>query len=223
MKLPVALELMKLAEAHPEILTQPLFLKEKYVFPAKIQTILPSQEISPGNNYKIDELIERSLIYSDNQAAALLYEHALPAFQKEGYLNIVSTDQRADIALLKSIANSSKDAVTVTSYSRLFSLLYNASFINHRNSEKLLSILSRIEYRDGLVAGVPPNIVVAHKFGEAGELGGIRQLHDCGIIYYPKRPYLLCVMTKGDKPNMLRSIIRDISEEIYKQVSQSKK
>ena len=81
-------------------------------------------------------------------------------------------------------------------------------------SEKLLSILSKTEYKGGLVAGVPDNIIVSHKFGER-VIGDVYQLHDCGIVYYPNNPYLLCVMTKGTEFTKLEKVIQDISGMVY--------
>jgi hypothetical protein len=63
-------------------------------------------------------------------------------------------------------------------------------------------------YNDGLKAGIPANIELAHKFGERGIIGmngrEQKQLHDCGIIYYPKHPYILCIMTRGYERDKLR-------------------
>jgi hypothetical protein len=60
---------------------------------------------------------------------------------------------------------------------------------------------------------------VAHKFGEreSRDLQGNTsyQLHDCGVVYYPKRPFLLCVMTKGTDSDVLTKVIQDISQSIY--------
>ena len=50
-----------------------------------------------------------------------------------------------------------------------------------------------------------------------------KQLHDCGIIYYPGNPYLLCVMTRGDSFGELSSTIRDISDIIYGVVNDAKR
>jgi beta-lactamase class A len=69
-----------------------------------------------------------------------------------------------------------------------------------------------------LVAGVPAGIPVAHKFGETGQVGGERQLHDCGIVYYPNSPYILCIMTRGNNFEELPNIIKQISSEVYKHV-----
>ena len=48
----------------------------------------------------------------------------------------------------------------------------------------------------------------------------IKQLHDCGIVYYPKHPYLLCVMTRGDSFEYLDDTIRDISHLVYQEVNE---
>jgi len=88
----------------------------------------------------------------------------------------------------------------------------------------VLSLLTHTNFTSGLTAGIPKNIVVAHKFGEATDddvSGSIisRELHDCGIIYYPGKPYLLCVMTKGTDFSKLEGVISGISEIAYDFVS----
>jgi len=77
-----------------------------------------------------------------------------------------------------------------------------------------------VVYKEGLVGGLPEGIKVAHKFGErAYEESGVKQFHDCGIIYYPNKPYLLCVMTRGDDFNTLQGIVRQVSQTVYQTVS----
>jgi len=62
---------------------------------------------------------------------------------------------------------------------------------------------------------------VSHKFGEGGVMGGERQLQDCGIVYYPGRPYLLCVMAKGTKLENLEKFIKAVSRLVYYSVDTS--
>ena len=66
---------------------------------------------------------------------------------------------------------------------------------------------------------LPKNIIVAHKFGESGELGKEVQLHDCGIVYSPQHPYLICVMTKGKDFKNLENVIRSISKIAYERLT----
>ncbi|MHB8709527.1 MAG: serine hydrolase, partial [Desulfuromonadales bacterium] len=72
---------------------------------------------------------------------------------------------------------------------------------------------------DGLTAGLPKSIEVAHKFGERGDLAGAMQLHDCGVIYHPDTPYLLCVMTRGDQHNQMTAAIAETSRMVYDEVT----
>jgi hypothetical protein len=82
----------------------------------------------------------------------------------------------------------------------------------------LLSLLVQSDFGGGLQSGVPPNIKVANKFGERILESGEKQLHDCGIIYYPDNPYQLCIMTSGNNFKELEKIIREISKEVYEEV-----
>ena len=70
---------------------------------------------------------------------------------------------------------------------------------------------------DDLRKGVPKNIPIAHKFSERKQ-GDITQLHDCGIVYYPGNPYLLCVFTKGDDFNELSDAIVTVAKMVYEEV-----
>ena len=95
--------------------------------------------------------------------------------------------------------------------------MYNSSFLNSDNSEKLLEILSESSFQNGLRQGVPENIKIAHKFGEREITLDKKQLHDCGVIYYPSNPYLLCVMTQGKDYKELERILGHISKEVYEE------
>jgi len=116
----------------------------------------------------------------------------------------------------------SKDFISVKGYSAFFRFLYNATYLNKEMSEKALEILSTTNFNTGLPAKLPKGILVSHKFGERGYVGtNLKQLHDCGIIYLAGNPYLLCVMTKGDSFEELANVIADISEMVYKAVSEN--
>jgi hypothetical protein len=103
-----------------------------------------------------------------------------------------------------------------------FRVLYNATFLNAEYSNRALETLTHATFSDGLVAGIPKDVKIAHKFGERiernskGEL--IVELHDCGIIYAPQTPYLLCVMTHGDSLETNATIIKEISSLVYDEV-----
>lgn len=56
--------------------------------------------------------------------------------------------------------------LSVKDYASFFRILYNSSYLTKEHSEEILEFLAKAEYVNGLVAGVPSNITVAHKFGE---------------------------------------------------------
>jgi len=100
--------------------------------------------------------------------------------------------------------------------------LFNATYLNKELSEKALEILSKINYKDGLIAGLPNDIQVSHKFGiTSTNKGGVskKELHDCGIVY-TDTPYLICVMTK-DSNNIQnpQNLIKNISAMVYNQLN----
>lgn len=89
-------------------------------------------------------------------------------------------------------------------------------------SEKALQILSTTNFNVDLQAKLPKEVVVSHKFGERGYIDiNLKQLHDCGIVYAQGNPYLLCKMTKDDNFAVLSSVIADVSEIVYKSVSEN--
>jgi len=209
LKVPLMIAYFKYAEKHPEILNHTL----TYEGPTNdgvTQNILPDDELKSGQSYSIEELIFRMIAYSDNNAKDMLLFYI-----DKNALDEVYTDLGIIVPDIRNI----EDFITTREYSSFFRILYNASYLNREMSEKSLEILSKSNFRIGLVAGVPKDILVAHKFAERGNLENkTLQLHDCGIVYYKERPYLLCIMTYGRNFETLVKIIKDISSIVYKGV-----
>jgi len=164
--------------------------------------------MNPGSNYSIDEVIYRMIVYSDNDAKDLLLANLDGRILARTY---------SDLTVNGPTIIKTDDFITVKDYATFFRVLFNASYLSQNLSEKALKILSETDFKDGLVSGVPPSVKVAHKFGER-EFLDRKQLHDCGIIYYPSHPYLLCVMTRGDNLASLAKNIADISRLVYDEV-----
>jgi len=165
----------------------------------------------PGKAYTVDELLYRMIAYSDNNADFLLF-HRLP----EDRLLAVYKDLNVDYD-----PGNKADNMSVSSYASFFRVLFNASYLNNDMSEKALKILSFPEFNGGLIAAIPPDVKVASKFGErvfVKQNAEIIQLHNVGVIYYPGRPFLLGVMTRGTNFGTQADVIRDITRLVYNEV-----
>ncbi len=177
------------------------------------QTFFSHEALQKNATYTIDELIYRSIVYSDNVASQVLYEYLGQAFPN----GLLSQTYR-DLGILEMKSDITLAAVNTKGYGSIFRMLYNASFLDTEMSEKLLSLLVQSDFQDGIRQGVPGDIAVADKFGERYLDNGEKQLHSCGIIYYPGNPYQLCVMTEGTDFEELKIIIGDISKAVYQEV-----
>jgi beta-lactamase class A len=211
LKLPLAMVFFRSAETEPEVLTHSV----KYEGNTAVmeQRIRPRISAEEGTPYTIEELLRMMLVYSDNASYEAL-EAFLAANSDRSFLR---HEIFQEIGLINS-TNRVEETITVRGYASLFRILYNVSYLEREYSERILKWLSESEYDKGLVAGVPEGISVAHKFGERVVSGGLKQLHDCGIVYYPGNPYLLCVMTRGKDFTELEHVIMEISRMTYQEV-----
>ena len=171
----------------------------------------PKVRIELNKSYTVEDLIEKMIIYSDNNAKNLLL------------LNLGSDDEYYKVYTDLGFATPPElsgggDVLSVHEYASFYRVLYNASYLNQRYSEKALELLSKTDFTQGLTLPIPNNITVSHKFGEYTN-GDIRQLHDCGIIYYPQNPYILCILTRGTDFKNLEDVINTISKEVYNNVN----
>lgn len=206
MKLPLMISYLKQSENYPDLLSK------SYVFNTKDdsyskQNIVPEELMSIGNSYTVEDLIFRMIAYSDNSALSILLRNS--SFFGFRVFDDLSVELPKD--------KENEDFMSVRTYSKFFRILYNGSYLNFANSDAALRILSMTQYKDGIVAGVPDDVVVAHKFGER-EFNGVKQLHDCGIVYHPDKPYVLCVMTRGDNIEKMSDAIATLSKYTYEEV-----
>jgi beta-lactamase class A len=214
LKLPLAVSYMVIAEKEPELLNQRLFFSSSNETFA--QTFSPSETIVANQPYRVDELLRRMLAYSDNNAYELLSAH-LDASEKNSLIKEIYLE----MGIIPSVDRYFDD-ITVRRYASIFRALFDASYLDPKLSNKLLGWLIQSDFKLGLVSGIPEGIEVAHKFGERSFPDGVKQLHDCGIIYYPDNPYLLCVMTRGNDFNELATMISNISKKVYEEVDSRK-
>lgn len=213
LKVPLAIAYFKKAEIDPTLMEREIeYSTPQIASPVEMQNFKPKEKLETGKKYKIKDLIERMIVYSDNNAANLLFEEIDHSTLDKTY---------PDLGMPVPNDLEPENYMSVISYASFFRTLFNASYLDRIQSEQLLEVLSHSEFKEGLVAGVPSSITVAHKFGERKiEYGSSikNQLHDCGIVYYPDHPYLLCVMSKGDNFVELKETIRKVSKEVYEEL-----
>ena len=205
-KVPLMIALLKQAETDKDLLSRPIEFKET-VDDTERQNYKPSQMLILGQKYTVKDLIYRMIVYSDNNSFTLLTKTVRPDLLMHVY---------SDLRMLDLPTVNSDNFLSVQTYESFFRVLYNCSYLSREASDWALEILSKTEFRTGLVAGVPPTVKVAHKFGEHSDAAdGTVQLHDCGIIYHPKHPYLLCTMSQGLNFETLNKDIAEVSRIIY--------
>ncbi len=209
LKVPLLLYTLERASEDPGLLNREIEYVGKSL--TEIQYTQPEDPIRPNGTYTVKQLLEKMIIESDNNAAVLVYKY----LGEEQFRNMFSNFS------LEVPIDSESYNINVKDYASFFRILFNASYLPNKFSQAALSLLSQVKFRAGIVAGVPENVIVAHKFGEIEYLNQ-KQFHDCGIVYYPKSPYLLCVMTRGSDYEKLISSIAEISKTTFEEVQKQK-
>ena len=213
MKVAIMIAFYKEAETSPQILQQSFVYSTSTADQINGVPLETPSNLQVGKAYTVEQLIEAMITASDNGAKNILLDNI-----DQNDLNEIYTDLG-----LPNPDNSNNYAISAKQYSLLLRVLYNATYLSRDYSEKALKIMSQAEYSQGLVAGVPQGTVVAQKFGENVDSSNsqlpIISLSNCGIIYHPTHPYILCVMAKGIDLQTLQTTIANISNVAWQAVN----
>ncbi len=211
LKIPILIATLDYAQANPGFLEREVMYTD--IFEPADDNAPAGQRIETGTAYSVHEVLRRMVAYSDNRSKQLILRTLLEA--GDGTDLLVTTLGR--IGILPANGDLSSP-IGVKSYASLFRLLYNSSYLNREYSQLALTLLAESTFTQGIVAGLPPGNKVAHKFGIADRPEG-QQLHDCGIIYHPTSPYLLCIMTRNDDQEQNAHVIAEISKLVFDEVT----
>ena len=206
LKIPVMMAYFKEAEGNPEILKKQLVYKQDSAnLSGDSKTNLES-----GQSYSIEDIISDMIINDTDDAANVLYDN----IDKQA-LNEVFGDLGVDFKEDKT----TDDYLSVRLYSLFFRVLYNATYLNREYSEKALDILTQTPNIDGISVGLPNDLLVANKYRTRDFGKGLEESHDCGIIYYPQHPYLLCTMGIGKSATVINNVFKELSQAVYKDMT----
>lgn len=216
MKTPVVMDLYKLAESGKINLED--------------TTIIEQGDINTDNDYgdpsgltagqtiSLRNAARLALHNSDNTAVSIIKRVITPLVTDE-----TDSIQSLDIAYTFGADGSGNPSsekvlkINARSYGSVLKCLYYACFVNVRDSQEILGYLVGSAGNDRLTAGVPNSVKVAHKVGSA-----IKAQSDCGIIYQPGKPYLICLMF-WDYPNSsgkeTSDYFKNVSKMLYNYVS----
>ncbi|HYC57420.1 MAG TPA: serine hydrolase [Candidatus Binatia bacterium] len=216
LKLPLVMTLFSLNENIPGLIDTEITFEMARIerFENLKQHELSGVRLEEGKKYRLQELARNAIVHSDNVSYYVLVDY-FHTVVPEGVSFVTRTFQELGVIAPRSLA---EEVVTARVYAALFRLLYNVSFLDARSSDTLLGWLADASFAKGLAAGVPEGTTVANKFGERDLPDGTQHLHDCGIVYYPDNPYLLCVMTKGRKWEELARVMGTISRMVWEEV-----
>lgn len=189
LKVPTMMAVLKKSESTPGFLTKTFTVEEQDL--DDFQPNIDDRMIQVGSEHTVSSLIESMIVYSDNTAKNVL----LRALD----VSVDGVDPWKAMGMTPPDRATPDDFLSVKDYSSFFRILFNATYVSRDHSEYALELLSRTNFQDGIRKGVGEGILVSSKFGERGSADSdIKQLHECGIVYDGARPYLLCVMTRGN-------------------------
>jgi beta-lactamase class A len=165
-------------------------------------------EKGANSSVSLSEVIKFALIESDNTAANIL-EREIDVEDRQYIFN--------GLDILIKIEENNAASVTTKAYSSILKALFFSSLLTKDNSQYILDLLTKTKFEDKLPAGVPSDILVAHKIGVYENLE-IPVYSDCGIVYVPKRQYILCMASKSDDKTA-QDRMKTVSKIIYDFVS----
>ncbi len=168
-----------------------------------------------GKIETVQELVQMMITLSSNLATNLLIERVTAPSVMEFMRKIGANN----ISVLRGVEDGKAYELgmnnTATARDLMIILRYIArrEAVSSKASSEMIKILLGQKFNDGIPAGLPKEVKVAHKTGLITNIN-----HDAAIIYPPNRkPYVLVVLTRGiEDEKRANKLIADISRTLYK-------
>jgi beta-lactamase class A len=111
--------------------------------------------------------------------------------------------------------------VTPRNYSSILRSLFFSAYLSYHDSNELLDLMTQSTYKKGIAGPLEGKVKVAHKFGIHNVEPDNYEVHsDCGIVYLPQRPYILCIMIDSGEEVVTSQYMQEISKIIYEYISE---
>ena len=208
LKIPIMISYFKLAESNPEILNQRI----TFYGEAEVQPLLGTRQLPAlvrGHSYSVDELIQKMIVDTDNAAANTLFD----TIDKQALGEVFS-----DLGIDFHEDKETQDFIALKLYSLFFRILYNSSYLNREYSERALEILIQGDNTIGLGANLPKSVPFANRWGVRTIRNDGKsqvELYDCGIIFFPHHPYLMCATAIGGGLAPVQDFLKELGELVY--------
>ncbi len=172
-------------------------------------------KVGPDKEFTVEELVKIMLEQSDNTAMNAVNNIFKKIGIEDPFADIYGFMgwESGGIELMPEIGQAPNyQQINLKTLSNMFLTLYNAKYVNIEHSQQILEYLSNSSFNDKIVAGVPEDIVVAHKIGVASLA---ETFSDCGIIYALNRHYLLCLGSNGADEKSANKFMVEVSKVVY--------
>lgn len=202
LKVPILIAYLKAAETDKNILQEQVYYEQEA---GQKPPLVEDFVLTSGHTYSIWDLIRGMIVDSDNSARAILESRAGKSFLDEVY---------SELGIPSPYEKGGDYRISTKTYALFFRVLYNATYLSRDMSEKAFDVLTQAKFDKGLRAGTPADIPIAHKYGYhivKKEPPRIIELSDCGVVYNPAKPYILCVMARGTDPEITSTYMKDVA------------
>jgi beta-lactamase class A len=213
-KVPAVMSAYKLIEEGLLSESEPLVLKEHHLDSAYGTLWMRGA----GTTLTVGEAIRLTIVESDNTAYEVLNEKVNEILQAE----VGEEKNIADVYDYLDIPHDEEgltQEITPRNYSSILRSLFFSAYLDYEDSNDLLRLMSESVFEEGIALPLLGKAEVAHKFGVHNVEPERLKVHsDCGIVYLPKRPYLICVMiSSGDAATA--QYMQDISQIVFDYIS----
>jgi beta-lactamase class A len=225
MKVPVMMEVFRQAQAGRLALDERLKVKNEFqsIADGSPYSLSPQDDSERtlyrrvGSEATVRELVRLMITESSNLATNLLIERVTPKSVMELVHNLGADGMRVlrGVEDGKAYARGLNNTTTARALMILLKAIAEERAISPQASAEMREILLAQKFNEGIPAGLPPGVRVAHKTGSI-----TRIYHDAGIIYVPgRKPYVLVVLTRGiADEGRAHQLVADISRAIYQDV-----
>ena len=170
-----------------------------------------------GATETVRELVRLMVTESSNLATNILIERVTPARVRELCRRLGARDMRVlrGVEDGKAYERGLDTTTTARDLAILLRRIAEGRAVSKDASREMVEIMSRQKFNEGIPAGLPSGVRVAHKTGSITKIN-----HDAAIVYPPgateRKPYVLVVLTRGlADEKRAHKLIADISRVVY--------